>query len=163
MLVVQIVEILWTKATRGAPRSNERVSLPRSFPINGATGHYFVQRHRIAEWEGFQPKHVKSEEKQSVPGSEDLLRISRSVDGSFLLGLSGAPDAGQPKRYAVPKALTIHPGEYARLMVNARHTTYSGQYYSEVVYNVANDAKIQADRFLLGAPDHELDLKADLF
>jgi hypothetical protein len=163
MLVVQVVEIIWTKATRGAPRSNERAALPRAFVIGGGLGEYVVQRHRMAERESFRPTLVDSEIKDTVPGSEGVLQISNGENGSFKLGLLGTPGSGQPKRHAVMRAINIAPGQYARLMVNARHTTYSGQYYCETIYNVACGAKIVPNRFLQGPPDHEVDLKANLF
>ena len=163
MLIVQVVEILWTKATRGAPRSNERVNLTRAFPIEGGSSECVVQRSRIAEWEAFSPKLIKCEEAQTVPGSVDVLRISSEPEGSFTLGILGTPNAGQPKRHPVSRAVKLAPGQYARLTVNARHTTYSGQYYSETVYNVACGEGIPGNRFLLGPPDHELNLKANLF
>ncbi|MCB1032315.1 MAG: hypothetical protein KDD47_00585 [Acidobacteria bacterium] len=54
-------------------------------------------------------------------------------------------------------------GDYVRLTVNARHTSYSGQHYSETTYNVACGEDVATDRFLLGPPDRELDLRANLF
>lgn len=163
MLVVQSVQILWTKATRGAPRSNERVALPRAFPVDALSGEYVVQRYRIAEWEGFVPKLMSTEIKESVPGSEEVLRIFCEREGAFRLGLAGTPYGGQPRRHPRLNALHLVPGEYARFVVNARHTTYSGQYYSETVFNVACGEHVPPNRFLLGSPEHELDLKANLF
>ena len=163
MLVVQVVEILWTKATRGAPRSNERAGISRTFPIEGGPCECVVQRYRIAEWEAFAPKLVKVESALSAPGSIGVLNLSSEPSGVFSLGISGTPDAGQPKRHPVLRAITLAPGEYARLSINARHTTYSGQYYSETVYNVTCGTEVAPDRFLLGPPNHELDLKANLF
>jgi hypothetical protein len=163
MLIVQIVEILWTKATRGAPRANERVGLARAFPIQGSSREYLVQRYRIAEWEGFLPKLVKVEAKDSVPGSEEVLRIAQEPNGAFRLGLLGTPNAGQPHRHSELNAIRLLPGQYARLVVNARHTNYSGQYYSETVFNVACGEYVPTNRFLDGSPDHKLDLKANLF
>ncbi|WP_457324501.1 hypothetical protein [Roseateles sp. P5_E11] len=163
MLAVQVIEILWTKATRGAPRSNERVALPRAFPLDGQPRTCLVQHFKIAEWDDFQPRLLKSEMKDHVPGSEDVLRISAMPDQAFCLGILGTPSAGQPKRHALPGVVRLLPGEFARLVVNARHTTYSGQYYSETIYNVACGDSVPADRFLAGNPDHDVDLKANLF
>ncbi len=164
MLVVQVTEILWTKATRGAPRSNERVRLPRAFTIMNHEGvAYVIQYHRMAEWESFKPTLVKAETKQSVPGSEDALRISHAGVGSFLLGLQRTPNGGQPRRTAMPTAIELALDQYARITLNARHTTYSGQYYSETIYNVACGVKVAPDRFLSGPPEHEINLKAHLF
>ncbi|HEY8876091.1 MAG TPA: hypothetical protein VIN03_00920 [Roseateles sp.] len=162
MLTVQVVEILWTKATRGAPRALERVSLPRAFPVDSPPGNYVVQRYRLAEWEDFQPQLLKTETFDNVRGTEGVLRITFR-DGAFSLGVSGTPRSGQPKRRALPDAIELSAGQFARLVLNARHTSYSGQYYSETIYNVACGDVVPADRFLSGKPDHDIDLKANLF
>ncbi len=163
MLVVQVVEIWWTKATRGAPRSNERVGLPRAFSIDSGPTEYLLQHYRIEEWAAFQPKILQSETKSLEPRTEGVLRISPEAGGYFSLGLTGTPYGGQPKRPAFQNAIRLAPGHYARLIVNARHTSYSGQYYSETVFNVACGKSMPPNRFLLGPPDYELDLKANLF
>jgi hypothetical protein len=141
----------------------ERVVLPRSFAIARHDGEYVLQRHQMAEWESFRPTLVLAEVKPFVPGSEDLLRIARGKSGTLVLGLLGTPYAGQPKRPALLKVAELRPGQCARLTLNARHTTYSGQYYSETIYNVASGEEISPDRFLVCPPDHDIDLKANLF
>ena len=163
MLVVQIVEILWTKATRGAPRSNERVALPRAFPIVGDRASYVVQRHRMAEWESFRPALIKTEARPTVPGSEGSLRISQGEDEAFTLGLLAEAHNGQPRRFTLQKAVKLKRGEYFRLTINARQTSYSGQYYTETIYNVASGEEVPPDRFLSSPPNHDLDFKANLF
>ncbi|MDP9912383.1 hypothetical protein J2W27_004509 [Variovorax boronicumulans] len=164
MLIVQVVEILWTKATRGAPRANERSALPRQFALSGEVGAYVAEHHRLVEWEGnFALQPVKVETKQSVPGSEDELRIISQRDGTFHLGLSGTPHGGRPRRMPVADGLVLKSGSYVRLVVNARHTSYSGQWYSEKVFNVAMGERIAGNRFLSAEPEQTLDLRANLF
>ena len=163
MFIVQIVEIIWTKATRGAPRSNERVALPRAFLLDTTPAQYQVQRYRMAEWESFRPTVVQRDLKPSIPASEDQLRIAPLGPNQFALGLLGASHGGQPRRHPVPEALVIQSGQFARLVVNARHTSYSGQWYSETVYNVAYGDDLASDRLLTRPPDHEFDLKTNLF
>jgi len=163
-VVVQIVEILWTKATRGAPGANERSALPRQFILSGEGDAYVVEHHRLAEWEGnFAPQPVRVETRQSVPGSEGELRIARGRDGTVRLGLDGTPYGGQPRRAPLADGLVLKPGGYVRLLVNARHTSYSGQWYSERVFNVAMGEQVSGSRFLLAEPDQILDLRANLF
>jgi hypothetical protein len=116
----------------------------------------------MAEWDTFRPVVVKAEAEVSIPGSEGALRIVPKERGLFVLGLIGTPNAGQPKRCASP-AVELAPGQYARFTVNARHTTYSGQYYFETVYNVVSGTEIKPDRFLSHEPDQDIDLKANLF
>ena len=164
MLIVQTVEILWTKATRGAPRANERSALPRQFMLSGQTESYVAEHHRLAEWEGnFALQPVRIQTKQSMPSSETELRLLRQHDGTVRLGLSGTPNGGKPLRTPVAPSLVLKPEGYVRLLVNARHTSYSGQWYSEKVFNVAMGKHVSANRFLSAEPDQILDLQANLF
>lgn len=163
MLVVQVVEILWSKASRGAPESNARARLPRAFAVELLEAPYVLHHVRMAEWESFSPHRVKTESKESPPRIEGGLAIHSVESGAFRLGLMGNPSGGQPHRHPVREALTLAPGEFARLVVNGRHTSYSGQWYSEYIYNVASAASVPADRFLCEPPTHEFSLAADLF
>ncbi len=163
MLIVQVVEILWTKATRGAPRSNERVGLARGFAIAPGSAECLVQHHRMAEWEGFSPKVTRLDALATLPDSIDVLGVTRENDDAFSLGILGTPDSGQPTRRPTRRALRLLPGQWARLVINARHASHSGQWYSETVFNATCGPEVISDRFLRGEPDHELDLKADLF
>ena len=162
MLVVQLVEILWTKESRGAPQATVRARLPRAFAVPGASAPYTIQHIRIAEWEGFSPSHVKTEQKASVPGVEGSLRIELLSD-RVTLGLGGDPSGGKPVRHPAPQAVTLRSNEFGRLVTNARHTSYCGQYYSEHVFNVAFGDDVASDVFVRSAPDHEFSQSAHLF
>ena len=163
MLVVQIIEIIWTKATRGAPRSKERASLPRAFPVESGVGECLVQRYRMSEREEFCPMLVVSSSSLPLPGVVGVLRIVPEAHSGYVLSFAGTPNLGQPKRRPIQNALKVVPDEFVRVIVNARHTSYSGQSYSESIYNVACGERVAIDRFLSGKPDHELDLNANLF
>jgi hypothetical protein len=163
MLVVQVVEILWSKATRGAPAANVRAALPRAFGIELHEGLFVLHHVKMVEWEDFSPRCIKSEVHASVPRVEGGLSIRQLPEGSYRLGLIGNPSGGKPHRHPVNEALTLQAGEFARLAINGRHTSYSGQWYSEYVYNAASAHRVSATRFLQGAPEHEFSLVADLF
>lgn len=160
-MIVQVVEILWSKATRGAPRSNERACLPRAFAIGSSVAECLIQHHRMAEWKDFTPELSKTENLSAIPRSVGVLRLVPKSDGAFAIGVFGTPDSGQPQRRAIQNAVHLLPGQWARIVLNARHTSYSGQHYSETTFNVASN--VRTNRFLVGSPDHDLDLKADLF
>ncbi|RGE45645.1 hypothetical protein DZC30_08715 [Comamonas testosteroni] len=162
MLIIQVVEILWTKATRGAPRANERVALPRAFPFSAGDQPCVIQRYQMAEWKDFAPLLLEQKEQQTIPGSVDALQIIALGNDSYSLGIHGTPHDGQPRRHPVLRAITLNAGESARILINARHTSYSGQHYSETIYNVACGEQLPADLFLR-APNQLLDLKAHLF
>lgn len=163
MLAVQVVKISWTKATRGAPHSNMRSALPRAFPIDAGTATCIVQHHRMAEWEGFEPRMASVVQLQNYPGSVDALRIVAGRQGAFELGFIAGELPGQPRRHSIPAAVVLLPGQYARLSMNARHTSSHGQHYTETIFLVACGEAMPANRFTQAPPDHEIDLKDDLF
>lgn len=163
MLVVQVVEILWSKETRGAPLSSIRAKLPRAFLIDAPIAPYVFQHIRMEEWEEFNPCVVETRTKTAVPRIEGGLAMQSGEADSFHLGLIGNPSGGKPNRYPVNRALTLSYGESARLIVNGRHTSYSGQWYSEYVYNVMSGSELVPNRFLSRKPDHEFSLAAHLF
>jgi len=163
MLVVQVVEIIWSKASRGALESNVRARLPRAFAIEPVEAPYVVHHVRMAEQEDFGPRRVAPESKASPPRTEGGLAIRSVEPGVYRLELIGNPSGGQPRRHPVHEALTLAPNEFARLVVNGRHTSYSGQWYSEYIYNVASGVSVPVDRFLSGPPTHEFSLAANLF
>ncbi len=163
MLIVQIVDIVWTKATRGAPRSNERAALPRAFPLDGTEGVFVVANHTLREPEGFVPRHESTTSSPWVPPSIHVLTLLARPDGGFVVGVLGTPHAGQPPRRPQLEAAFVVPGEFLRVVVNARHASYSGQCYSETTFNVACGPRISGDRFVAGPPDRIVDLRVDLF
>ena len=162
MLVVQIVEIIWTKATRGAPRANERAAVPRAFPVHGDRATYLRQHYRMIESEDFAPTLLTEESSETVPSQQRSLRIRKTSDSKLSLGLVWSPIEGQPSRHPKPEAIELSAGQFARLIINGRHTSYSGQHYSEVIYNVAFVETPQPHVFLR-EPDHEFSLAANLF
>lgn len=162
-VAVQIVEILWTKATRGAPRAGERVALPRALPLTAMEANYQAEHFRIAEWNGFRVDRLASGSAASLPRLERSLRLQWLDDGRLVLGLLPGMREGKPPRAPRPQAIRLAPGEYARLTINGRHASHSGQFYSEVTYNVAFGDDLHPERFLGVAPDREFKLLADLF
>jgi len=56
MMVVQRVQIIWAKATRGAPRANERAVLARKFIIPPANDNFNFHRYQMLEKNAFRAK-----------------------------------------------------------------------------------------------------------
>ena len=98
MLVVQVVELVWTKASRGAAGGARRAEVQRALPIDlqPADGACLVQRYRLEAGNGFQPKLLSREALQHIPGKEGHLRIHADGHDRFLLGLAGNPEKRPP-------------------------------------------------------------------
>jgi len=162
MLWVQQVDLLYTKKSRGAPAAAVRNRQPRAFLVHDADTEYFFERYSSAEWEDFQARLVESRSPGSAPRKENQLVVSLTSSRA-VLGLRYEPSVGKPSRRGVVSAITLVPGETARLYINGRHTSYSGQHYSETVYNVAFGSDLAANVFLVRKPDAVFDLRESLF
>ena len=163
MLRVQLVEILYTKDSRGAPASTVRNQLPRAFPLNVSShASYAFETVRLREADGFSPKLTAREEGVSIPRSQDHLLIEARED-RVLLGLRWSSSLGQPAREPRPRVIELQPGETAQLIINGRYTSYSGQLYTEATYNVAFGESLAVDVFLQATAPKVFDLRANLF
>jgi hypothetical protein len=163
MVVVQRVQILWTKETRGAPRANQRAGLPRIFVVvhnDENFGFYFQQ---MIERDGFKVNLIEQRRAAKLAASEGSLVLKENADGELILGLRWSSADGQPKRYPRLEVIHLAKGQWAQLVMNGRHSNYSGQFYSEDVYNVAYGEPIASNVFIARAPDHRFSLAADLF
>lgn len=166
MLIVQIVTCWWTKSFRGAEGALIRRDLPRAFPIDGPRDGFLLEHLRLDAATEFAPRLVKRETRPSAPGHVDELRIGRVDQNRVVLGLYAAAHNGMPRRHPVPELFGVASGEWVRLILNARHASHAGQFYSETTYNVALDsdaAPVSPAVFLASPPTREKDLRAHLF
>lgn len=163
MIFVQQVDIIYTKASRGAPQSTVRNRSPRAFVMLG-TGDdaFYFEHYKLLESKDFVSELQDRSSAASPPKRKNSLAIESSED-SVTLGLIWNGSVGQPFRRNKPRALTIRPGETARLSINGRHASYSGQFYTEATYNVAFGNSISNDVFIKAEPDSVFDLRAELF
>jgi hypothetical protein len=123
---------------------------------------FYFEHYKLLEWKDFVEKLEESASAASPPKRRNGLVMDVS-ETSLKLGLIWTPSIGQPARQANSKAVTIAPGETARLSINGRYTSYSGQFYTETTYNVAFGGRISNDVFIKVEPAAVFDLRADLF
>ena len=133
--------------------------------MHNLSGRCAVERYRLVESASgaFEQAPIEAEAHDSIPTRiEDL--VLELNDDTLRLGLScDVLRTGQPKRKHVQNALTLSPHTIARLVTNGRHTSYSGQWYTQHTYNVAFGDDIVADAFVSGQPQHVFSQEADLF
>jgi hypothetical protein len=163
MVWVQQVDILYTKASRGAPQATERNRLPRAFALRSAGGHaFYFEHYKLLEAKDFTANLEECLNATAPPHRQSDLVMELAENG-LTLGLIWNNLIGQPRRRDKPRAITIKSGQTARLSINGRYTSYSGQIYTEATYNVAFGDTISTDVFIKGEPDSVFDLRADLF
>jgi hypothetical protein len=161
VIAVQLVEILYTKKSRGAPGATRRNALPRGFPLASQTPYHF-ERYRLFEDDDFVPRRIEIVTGATPPREQRDLVINDDHN-RVTLGLLWAHSIGLPPRRNQPQALVIHRGETACLIINGRYTNYSGQLYTEATYNVAFGDAVPSDTFAAMTPSACLDMRADLF
>lgn len=163
MVLVQHVEIVWTKATRGMPRAAERARLPRVYAVTPVGAVYGYVRLRLQEADDFRVVLQEQREAPQIPASAGSLCLRRGADDRLVLGLRWTWLRGQPPRHPRPEALRLAPGQWAQLQINGRHASHSGQWYTEDTYNVACGPGIEPEVFRSRPPDAVFSLAADLF
>jgi len=160
---VQQVDIVYTKASRGAPQATVRNRLPRAFAILGSGDDaFYFEHYKLLESKDFVSNLQERSSAASAPKHKNSLVIELS-ENSVTLGLTWNGSIGQPRRQNKPRAVTIKRGQTARLSINGRHASYSGQFYTEATYNVVFGESIANDVFVKAEPDFVFDLRADLF
>ena len=160
---VQQIDIIYTKASRGAPQATIRNRLRRAFAMLGGGGDaFYFEHYKLLESKDFVSNLHETSSAASPPKRKNSLVIELA-EKSLTLGLMWNASIGQPRRNSKARAVTIKPGQTARLSINGRHASYSGQFYTEATYNVAFGDRIPAGVFLNAEPDSVFDLRADLF
>ena len=113
MVWVQQVDILYTKASRGAPAASVRNRLPRAFAMHTTgAGEFFSERYTLREGADFVPSLEERGQSPWAPhGYGDLvLDASEQV---VRLGLRWNYFLGQPARHNKPTAITLLKGQTA--------------------------------------------------
>jgi len=154
MLVVQHIQVIWTKASRGAPGAVQRNAVPEVFElppaIVGQTADLLVHQVIVRESNAFTPRIGDVVNEVLAPLALGMLEL-RPEEGLARVVTRDGP------------TLVVPLGEWGRIRTNCRHSDYdTGQwYYSKDVVNVAVCAR--PDRGLFqGEPDQYVDAERRL-
>jgi len=130
-LLVQRIQVSWTKESRGADGAVRRNAVPLAVPWRDSDAAF----HSVAAAEESQFQPVEAWE-TAVPAEviRDLDLRTEPQSVSILPALSGY---WMPKRHRRPPRLRIAPNEWARWTINYRLGLDQGWVYGQVTYNVA--------------------------
>ncbi len=164
MLVIQHIQTVWTKNSRGMPEATRRNSVPAvmSLPVRGGERADMLV-HRVLATE--------SRDFELAPTLETF--STHDKYWSFLCkDKDNALDVyfkyhyqthGQPQRKDSDKPIfTLAPGELAVFRINGRFTSHNGQHYAQHVVNFAWVDAVSVDLFVKNAPVHVVDELAQL-
>jgi len=173
MVVVQVVRIVWTKASRGAPHASRRNALPRAFGVDPSRALYVFERHFIVETAPgeFRNRSVERRTTNRVPSQQEEL-VLEEHGARLVLGLQwqsyrddsdNLTGTGEPPREGNHRAVEIGIGQTARLVINGRHSSHAEQWYTEDIFNVALVDKVEPDVFTGRPCQVSFSQLADLF
>lgn len=161
-IVVQHVQMWWTKQSRGGPAAVQRNRVPAAYPL---TGEHLAAVHLVVHHEsaGFDPR--AETRGFTSDGQGKRLRyaeVALDRDGDQLR-VSLQPSAfGMPRRHRRPPAARLAAGQWLRWQINYRFVTVNGGewHYRLDTFNVAFGIKA-ADLFL-GESTRKIDERAIL-
>jgi hypothetical protein len=156
MLVVQEIETVWTKQSRGAPGAVARNAVPDRLRFTPPPGRVEGLEHLAVylEKDGF----VVRESLRSIDAEAALqYGCVRLVGDLNRLGAFWQYDpgiAGAPKRKSTAKEIfDLTVGQWGSVRYNGRMVDYGGWWYRQVVLNVGIFASVTGDEFLARKPD----------
>ena len=165
MVIIQLIYVVWTVKSRWAPEANLRNAVAKSLPIQLDQSQFLFEKYSFGERGGFaqtEPTHLV---KDRMPEEIENLFLEIQNEDLIVGFHYNLYDIGKPGRYDKRLALRLHPGQYGRLVVNGRHTSFieDPNWYSQHTYNIAMVEQPTSDWFTSRKPDQICDLQADLF
>jgi hypothetical protein len=169
ILIVQIIRSYWTKASRGAPGSIARNTVPECLPIPlqqvNAQG-IRVLYHEIVfkEATGFQtPDERISIDPAIYPrhGCTTVERIAKTVCANYKYHHCG----GAPDRSSLKRVVKADVGNWIQIRENGRFSpTWEGDWwYQKIVVNAGLFDNIVAEQFINTSPIEVFSAMADLW
>lgn len=165
MIVIQRIESVWTKKSRGMPGSNKRNAIPRRLKLPDP---HFCRKelflHEVGASEHCDFKlvsKVECRENWNKYWSLKLVNENTSIRVQFAYEYywHGMPNRGSYWR----RLFTLKTGEYGSLQINGRFTSYSGQFYTQNFVNIGNVSKIDENLFVASEPTYLVDKMVYLF
>ena len=158
-LVIQHIQTIWTKRSRGGPAARLRNSVPDAVLLPGCPlGSEFVLHHAIySEYAAFSQRDVsKSSDDFADLGLKDLSYMIDDDRLTIRYHRDGFNKAKQSP-YPYKDALILNHDELGRIAYNGRYIgLYTGEWwYEKHVYNVAWLSQWSLDLFISNRPQAE--------
>lgn len=162
VIVVQVITITWTKASRGAPGAVERAAVAEVAPVPSAgTAPVLVHEVEAHESAGFAVIDRGTRAPGPLPIDVAGVRLDDRDGVVAVTRMATTRDGWPPRPYDRP-AFRLESGQWGRLLRNSRHSDHDGWRYSKVIMNVGNLAGVRTDAFT-GDPVATIDEQAALW
>jgi len=164
MILIQHIETIWTKKSRGMPKAAQRNAVPRKLkiPSEVASCQIFVHQVFAREWKDF-----NLEQKTEIFRESNkywTLIFLKSEEQVQVFFTYDHYKHGQPNRGTYRKSLfKLQLGETGALHINGRFSSYSGQNYKQHFVNIGNVYKLDSNWFLENESNYYVDQMAHLF
>lgn len=170
IVLVQQIDVWWTKASRGGEAARLRNSVPRSFPAPAAARrarandliHQYLEHREEHEFAARDAVDVQPFG-QGAHARFVGLRLRRNGERVEVLYRAGW-EAGRPERYAPEgPVLTLTAGRWGRVEDNGRYSSQSGPWrYRLSVWNIGAYEQVPGESWA-GEPVKTYSALADLY
>ncbi|QDT27751.1 hypothetical protein Enr10x_30810 [Gimesia panareensis] len=165
MIIIQHITTLWTKKSRGMPEAEQRNAVPHRLLLPEAPRPLPpVIIHEVIAQEGndFQLKQTTQ-----FPVSEEQywsFQFQQQSDQLEVLFTYSWTEHGAPDRGSYTRPLfSLKLSQTGAFSINGRFSSYDGQYYAAHSVNLGFVDRFHDNLFLTQAPEHSIDLRAQLF
>ena len=165
MIVVQHIQVHWTKASRGMPGAGRRNAVPLVCPLPEAPmgKGLWVQEITAHESDEFRRRHhapatgtASRYHGLNFTPVQDRLQVFFHYDKD----LHGLPHRGPQKPLQL---FDLSPGQIGTFHINGRFVSTRGQFYRSHTFNITHGTTIPQDAFTGNTPHRVADWRADLF
>ncbi len=165
MIVVQHIETIWTKKSRGMPGAAKRNAVPRKLEVPKCDfGPDGILIHKVFAREDDDFNLEQKTEMLNESNKYWTLTFQPKDSAVQILFAYNYYEHGHPDRGTYRGTLfRLGPRKQGTLHINGRFSSYSGQYYKQHFVNIGNVDKFNPKLFLENKPDYFVDKMANLF
>ena len=165
-LVLQAIQVTWTKASRGMPQAARRNQVPQTLelPESSGSGPLWLHQVQARESRNFALE-PESRLLDRIPVNWEHGIVFKPDDEKLQVSFRYSQSQhGLPRR--APERLPLFhlsPGQTAQFAINGRFVSERGQFYRSLTLNLAWRRPFDTGLFLNRKPDRRVDYCAHLF
>lgn len=157
-IVIQHIQTIWTKASRGGEGARQRNLLPiaMELPHFSRLGQFYLHHVTFAEHNSFQPQERTDITRTFL--ELDLKVLALSVRKSIQVRFHrDSYNAAKPTNYALHAPFELEQEQWAQIVYNGRFTDFDtgNWWYEKHAYNIGWFNPLERDRFVQTKPDTE--------
>lgn len=164
MILIQHIETVWTRQSRGMPGSAKRNAVARAMNLPDfpePVGQLLIHKAIARETSNFTMEESHSFQQEMTYWTLEFLLADNKLDTRFTYNYR---EHGEPNRGAYPVSLfKLNPSEWGSFQINGRFSSHNRQYYRQHFINILFADFFTNDIFVSGKARYQINKLADLF